>query len=140
MNFLKRHLAHGIKFGIVGASGAVVNLAIFWVLVDRFGNDPNLGSVLSFLCAVTSNYLWNHNWTFRQETAAKAVALPAYARYVAVNLLGLGVNLAVLNVFIWFYRPSLFIIAQAVGIAGAMANNFILSKLFVFRQTGRIPM
>ena len=133
MEFLKRQFVHGIKFGLVGVSGAVLNLAIFWFLVDHLGYSPNLGSIAAFACAVSTNYLLNHSWTFRQEIAGDRVALEAYTRYVVVNIFGLGVNLAILNVFITVFRPPLYIIAQAVGIVGAMASNFVLSKLFVFR-------
>ena len=55
------------KFGVVGASGYVVNLAVFALLLDVVGLHYISAAVGSFLVAVTNNYCWNRLWTFRAE-------------------------------------------------------------------------
>ena len=53
------------KSGAVGASGYVVNLLVFSLLVHGVGLHFGPAAVLSFVVAVGNNYLWNRLWTFR---------------------------------------------------------------------------
>ena len=54
-----------LKFSAVGASGYVVNLAVYAVLVREVGLHYILAAVCSTSVAVANNYLWNRLWTFR---------------------------------------------------------------------------
>lgn len=126
------HFLHLVKFGTVGASGTVLNLIVFWLLVDYYGFNANGGSIAGFMLAVSSNYYWNRRWTFRAGPGKLGEVVAGYVRYVGVNALGLLVNLAVLNAVLWLFAPKLALFAQAAGIAAAMLFNFTLSKLFVF--------
>ena len=54
------------KFCAVGASGYLVNLAVFTILVGS-GLHYLLAATGSFLVAVTNNYIWNRLWTFRGQ-------------------------------------------------------------------------
>src|SRR5215467_8915764 len=55
------------KFCLVGASGYVVNLAVYVTLLNGVGIHYLLAAACSFLVAVTSNYTWNRLWTFRDD-------------------------------------------------------------------------
>ncbi len=135
MNIIRRNARSFVKFGIVGGTGTILNLIVFWSLVDLLGANHNLGSVVAFCLAVTSNYYLNRHWTFRRELAGRGPTRTAYARYVAINIVGLGINLAVLNLYISLFDPPLYLVAQAIGIGAAMGFNFVFSKLFVFSGT-----
>src|SRR5919205_2237767 len=56
-----------VKFCIVGASGYVVNLAVYALLLDGANLHYTLAATGSFLVAVTNNYTWNRLWTFRHQ-------------------------------------------------------------------------
>ena len=53
-----------VRFALVGASGYVVNLAVFALAVHALGFDYRVAAVLAFLVAVTNNFVWNRRWTF----------------------------------------------------------------------------
>ena len=57
------------KFCAVGAVGYLVNLAVYAALLHA-GVHYLLAATCSFLVAVTSNYIWNRLWTFRDRRAA----------------------------------------------------------------------
>lgn len=130
---LKQLAVHFMKFGVVGGVGTVINLSIFYVLVDVLKLEENTGSVIAFCVAVTGNYYLNENWTFRVEGKKTGFNRRAFIKYIAINVFGLAINLVVLNAIIDVFHPSLKLYAQAGGIAAAMIFNFITSKLFVFK-------
>ena len=61
-----------IRFCVVGASGYVVNLAVYTLLLKAGDVHYLLAATGSFLVAVTSNYTWNRLWT----SAASAATSP----------------------------------------------------------------
>ena len=53
-----------LKFGLVGGSGYLINLAVFAVLSGNLGVHHTVAAVGAFCVAVTSNFLFNRHWTF----------------------------------------------------------------------------
>ena len=117
-----------VKFGLVGGSGYVVNLAVFALLSDNFGVHHAAAAVGAFCVAVSSNFFWNRHWTF---AAGHGHAGFQAARFFAVSLAALFVNLAVLEALI--AGTSLGdLAAQAIAVAVAMPFNFLGNKLWTF--------
>jgi dolichol-phosphate mannosyltransferase len=116
------------KFGLVGASGYVVNLAIFALLAELAGLHHIPAAVGAFVVAVTNNFLWNRHWTFRATEGH-----PAHqgARFLAVSLLGLAINLLVLELLVAALAVDE-LPAQAAAVGVAMPVNFIGNKLWTF--------
>jgi dolichol-phosphate mannosyltransferase len=116
------------KFGVVGASGYVVNLAIFAVLVGPADLHHIAAAVGAFCVAVTNNFVWNREWTFRAREGRAGFQA---ARFLAVSLVGLGFNLAVLELLVsGLDVPEL--PAQAAAVALSMPVNFVGNKLWTF--------
>jgi len=116
------------KFGVVGASGYVINLAVFAALVEGAGIHHIPGAVGAFLVAVTNNFIWNRHWTF---DAADGHAGHQAWRFVAVSMAGLGVNLAALTLLVDVAGVSE-LPGQALAVAIAMPVNFIANKMWTF--------
>jgi dolichol-phosphate mannosyltransferase len=117
-----------LKFGLVGASGYVINLAVFALLSGSFGIYHLIAALGAFCVAVTSNFLWNRYWTFGPGDG------PAHfqaARFFAVSLAALGLNLAVLEVLVASGGVGE-LTAQAIAVAVAMPFNFLGNKLWTF--------
>ena len=118
-----------VRFGTVGASGYVVNLIVFAVLVHGVQIDYKLAAAGAFVVALANNFFWNRHWTFK---AGEGHAGFQAARFVVVSLVAFGFNLAVLYMLVeWFDVAK--VPAQAVAIASATPLNFLGNKLWSFR-------
>jgi len=117
-----------LKFGMVGCSGYVINLAVFAVLADNFGLHHALAALGAFCVAVSNNFLWNRHWTFG---AGDDPASFQAVRFLAVSLLALLLNLAVLEALVVGTTLGS-LLAQAIAVAVAMPFNFAGNKLWTF--------
>jgi len=117
------------KFCVVGATGYVVNLAVFAALVHRADMHYIPAAVCSFLVAVTNNYTWNRLWTFRHQRGHIAYQ---GLRFLVVSSIALAANLAFLAILVTLGVPK--IPAQAVAIALVTPWNFVANKLWSFRR------
>ena len=75
------------RFSIVGAVGAGVDFLTFNLFFALLGLPPVLSSVISFLAAVTSNFILNRHWTY-PDSRSKDIGTQM-AQYGLVNLIGL---------------------------------------------------
>ena len=118
------------QFGVVGAVGYVVNLAVFTVLTLILDVEHIPAAILAFCVAVSNNFLWNRVWTFRESAEGGHAGFQA-TRFFAVSLAGLAVNLAMLALLVDVLGAS-DIPSQAIAIAIAVPVNFIGNKLWTF--------
>jgi putative flippase GtrA len=116
------------KFGVVGASGYVVNLVVFAALTQAFDVHHIPAAVGAFCVAVTNNFLWNRLWTFQ---ATEGHAGFQAMRFLVISVAALGVNLIALELLVAEVGVSE-IPAQAIAVAFAMPVNFIGNKLWTF--------
>jgi putative flippase GtrA len=117
-----------LKFGLVGGSGYLINLAVFALLAASFDVHHAIAAVGAFCVAVTNNFLWNRHWTFGPgERAAHFQA----ARFLTVSVASLGLNIAVLELLLSGQVVGE-LPAQAIAVAVAMPFNFLGNKLWTF--------
>ena len=117
------------KFCTVGASGYVVNLGVFTLLLHGAGLHYLLAATCSFLVAVSNNYAWNRLWTFRHERGHFAYQ---GLRFLIVSTIALGANLLFLSILVAAGVPK--VPAQATAIALVTPWNFVANKLWSFRR------
>lgn len=122
------------KFGIVGLSGIVVNLAILIGLVELFGISEDLGGPIATECAIISNFILNDFWTFRAYENKKHSS--RWRRLVAFNvvsaggaLINIGIYLFLINVFAVYYP-----LAQFIGILVGFIWNFTVNRRFTWTR------
>ena len=116
-----------LKFGLVGGVGYLINLAVF-ALLTGLGVHHLIAAVGAFCVAVTNNFVVNRHWTFEPGEG------PAHfqaARFFAVSLASLGLNLAVLQLLVASHLTGE-LMAQAISVAVAMPFNFLGNKLWTF--------
>src|ERR671931_217375 len=101
------------KFCVVGASGYVVNLVIYALLL---GIGAHTAAAVSFVVSAANNYWWNRHWTF---VGQKGDFGAQGARFFVVSLLALGLGK---------------IVSQAIAIILVTPLNFLGNKLWSFRR------
>ncbi|HVE68843.1 MAG TPA: GtrA family protein [Solirubrobacteraceae bacterium] len=118
-----------VRFACVGASGYVVNLAVFATAVHFAGLDYRLAAGAAFLVAVTNNFWWNRHWTF--DARGGHAGFQA-ARFFTVSVAAFAFNLAALWLLVGAAGfPE--IPAQALAIVLATPVSFAGNKLWSFR-------
>jgi dolichol-phosphate mannosyltransferase len=117
-----------IKFGLVGVSGYLINLAVFALLSGNLGAHHILAAVGAFVVAVSSNFFWNRHWTF---AAGDGHAGFQAARFFTVSVAALLINLLVLEALVEGAAMG-DLGAQAIAVAVAMPFNFLGNKLWTF--------
>jgi putative flippase GtrA len=131
----RRGVRQFVKFGIVGASGFLVNLIIFTLLQRVVPNHSAAGPYyamysIAFLSGGVSNYFLNRIWTFRSTGHAGREAV----QFLTVSVLALLVGLLVSSLV----APSLghghktWFLATISGIV----VNFFVNKYWTFRSVG----
>lgn len=132
-----------IKYCIVGGSSTVIDMGVYWLLslvCPAFIPWYVLKSV-SFCFGVTNGFFWNRHWTFRARDLGSS--RQQYPKFVATNLVGLILNLALTKVFLFFLTGKLVhatnppartvILASLCALPLIVIWNFTASRLWTFR-------
>jgi putative flippase GtrA len=117
-----------LRFAAVGASGYVINLAVYSALVHGAGVQYLLAATVAWLVAVLNNFWWNRNWTFRARDGHAGFQA---ARFFVVSLAAFLVSLLILRLLVADAGAAK-VVAQAVAIVAATPLNFIGNKLWSF--------
>ena len=141
---LKPLILKFVKFGIVGASGMVVDFGVLYLMRNVAGLPDLWANTISFTAAATSNYFLNRIWTFRSHEKQVGVE---YAKFLLVSVIGLGINNGVLllSSLLWpeLYNGSIsllgknieiFYLFKLLAIAITTLWNFFGNMLFTFRK------
>lgn len=83
------------RFSLVGLSGVIVDLGMFWLL-RGFGTPLAAAHMTAFLIATLSNFALNSRFSFRHPVAAGSSMLLRYFAFLVVALLALAVRGGVL--------------------------------------------
>src|SRR5437588_3701044 len=82
-----------VRFAAVGASGYVVNLAVFAACVHLLAIDYRVSAVIAFVVSVINNFWLNRHWTF---DAKHGHPMFQGARFFTVSLVAFGFTYVVL--------------------------------------------
>jgi dolichol-phosphate mannosyltransferase len=118
-----------VRFAMVGASGYVVNLAVFAACVHLLGIDYRLAAVLTFIVSVTNNFWWNRHWTF---AAKQDHPIFQAVRFFTVSVIAFGFTYVVLVALVSAAGTPK-VIAQAIAIVAGTPLSFVGQKLWSFR-------
>ncbi len=132
--FITGHSANQfLRFCLVGASGVGVNELVMWALFTGLHLHYILASICAFLVANISNFVLNKALTFADKGWGFPRLASQYLRFLAVSLVGLGINLAVLVALVELFKIGA-VLANLVGVLAATGSNFLGSKFVAFKR------
>jgi putative flippase GtrA len=118
-----------VRFGVVGAIGFVVNLAVYALFVHALGVEYHIAAAVAWIVAVTNNFILNRHWTFdAREGQARFQAM----RFFFVSLCAFGASQLVLTLLVEGGVAK--VPAQALAVAGTTPLNFLGNKLWSFKS------
>ena len=83
-----------VQFGMVGASGFLINQAVFLSCYHALHIRYPIAYVLAFLVAFSNNFIWNRHWTFsgvRDQTHVAQQGLRFFLISGSSAAIGLGI-------------------------------------------------
>jgi putative flippase GtrA len=126
----RRGVRQFVKFGIVGASGLLVNLVAFTVLQKTTTLPFWLLFSIGFMVGGVSNYFLNRVWTFRSDGhAGKEGAQFLFVSFCAL-LLGNLVGWFLKSVLQMHHDHTVWFLSTLSG----MLLNFFVNKYWTFRS------
>lgn len=117
-----------IKFCVVGGSGVFVDFGVTYLFKELLRLNKYVANSLGFLCASTSNYVFNRLWTFHNENPDIA---GQYLRFLGIAAVGLAINNA--TIYLLHNRLCLnFYLAKLFATGVVTFWNFFMNYFFTF--------
>ncbi len=126
-------LGEFLSYGIVGASGFIVDL-FFYYLFQMFGVPHQLARAVSFWPAVSWNWLLNRITTFGERK--RRPQGKQWLEFVLASLFGFSINwgvYVVLTTYVDFFNDYR-LLALVAGVGAASVFNFVMSSLYVYNE------
>ncbi len=117
-----------IKFGLVGASGLLVDFGFTILCKEVLKIQKYVSNAIGFTLAATSNYILNRVWTYK---SSNPIALE-YTEFLIISVLGLGINTLILYLLV-SKKKLPFYLSKAIAILVVTLWNFFANTLFTFR-------
>ena len=139
-----------LKFGLVGASGTVVNIAVLYLCheylfqaIEGPQGKPWASLAVAIAVATANNFTWNRLWTWADRVEAQRAAAVSNA----LRAPRLGTQLLKYALASWFgialqYALTLglahlmhYMLANVIAIVIASVSNFLANDRWTFRKS-----
>ncbi|MDH2919342.1 MAG: GtrA family protein [Sideroxydans sp.] len=128
-----------MKFGAVGASGVLVNLAVLFVsqeflfrTIHSADMRLNVSLATAIFCATVNNFLWNRAWTWRdrQHHPDKHLLLH-FGQYALAVWIGIVLQFVLTKLLVSHLH---YLVANTSAIVLASVFNFLVNNFWTFRH------
>ena len=120
-----------IAFATVGGSGILVNLFFLWLLHRVYGANFVLSQTGATVLAMTSNYILNNLFTFRDRKLAGAGFFAGLLSFYLACTFGAIINVAVADMI--YMRTFPWWLAGTLGAVAGAVWNYAISATFTWR-------
>lgn len=140
-----------VKFGLVGASGTVVNMTVLFLAQEYLFaviDDPRqrlyASLALAIAVATLNNFTWNRLWTWADrvkvarahhqqlEHTRLGVIAGQLGRYALASWLGIALQY---GLTLWLAHALHYLLANVIAILVASVSNFIANDRWTFRHS-----
>jgi putative flippase GtrA len=127
------------KFGVVGASGTVVNLAVLRVSQEfllRAITPPstrlNYSLAIAIFVATINNFTWNRRWTWHDRSRKPGKSVFAqFGQYALACWVGIALQFLITKLLAAYLA---YLVANLIAIVMASAFNFGVNHWWTFRH------
>jgi putative flippase GtrA len=117
----RRERIRFLKFSFVGVTGTIVDFGIMNLLRLVFNVPLVWAQVVSFICAVTNNFLWNRYWTYPKSRTRPVTK--QLIQFFIINVIGILIRTPLLP---WFNNLILTLLDKLE--VSLPINNLVISQ------------
>lgn len=125
-----------IKFGIVGASGVGVNLAIFSLLL-HWGVTKYVSSPVAIEVSIIWNFMLNNYWTFGHRRNTDKFHIKGL-KFNIISVLSLVISYSTFVVLSLTFPATAPQVHQLAGIIPAVLINYFFNSYWTFRESQKV--
>ena len=117
-----------LRFSVVGIAGAVIDFGFTYLCKEILKINKFVSNAIGFTLAATFCFFLNKYWTYQSQSP---LAWKEYLVFIAVSLVGLGINSTVL----WLLNGKAkmnFYLSKCFAIVVAAIWNFLANLLITF--------
>jgi dolichol-phosphate mannosyltransferase len=121
-----------LKFAAVGATGVVVNLVSFTMLMNA-GLNKFIASPIAIEFSIITNFLLNNFWTFSERDMNDKIHIRGL-KFNIISFVALGVSYTTFLVLSMLNPNGIPQVHQAAGIIPATLINYFLNSYWTFKE------
>lgn len=121
-----------LKFSVVGASGVVVNLVSFTLLM-KAGMHKFIASPVAIELSILTNFVLNNFWTFSERDVNDRIHIRGL-KFNIISFIALGVSYSTFLLLSALDPAGIPQVHQAVGIVPATLINYFLNSYWTFKE------
>jgi len=127
-----------LKYCLVGLSGVIVNLGVYYYLTRFISFPITLSSPIAIEVSIISNFFLNNFWTFKARTVKKSLQTRLLNFHLVAGVAGI---INYLFVLVLVYLVNIYdILAVLIGIAIGIIFNYAGNSLWTFRKEIKKPL
>jgi len=123
-----------LKFAAVGVIGAIIDFGVMNLLTQATGMDLVPAGTISFICAVSSNFVWNRYWTYpdsRSRPISRQLVM-----FFLVNIAGVAIRIPILH----YVEPPLLHVIEDTNLLASLSAEFLAKNLTLALAVGIVML
>ena len=124
------------RFALVGATGAIINLTIIYILTNYIFIWYILSALVAIECSIMWNFYLNTKVTFNYRFSNRSKLIAAIFRYHLSSFASSIINIAALFALTEFFNIY-FLFSELIAIMLAFGINYIISTKYVWYENGQ---